>query len=86
MNKFYIGAAYYPELWDKSEIDKDIKLMKEYGMNCMRIGEFAWSTMEPSEGEYNFDVFKYVVDTIALTYAVPFFLMDSIIPKPEKKR
>ena len=61
---FYIGAAYYPELWDKSEIDKDIKLMKEYGMNCMRVGEFAWSNMEPREGEYNFDLFKYTVDKL----------------------
>ena len=58
MKKFYIGAAYYPELWDKSEIDKDIKLMKEYGMNCMRVGEFAWSNMEPREGEYNFELFN----------------------------
>ncbi len=64
MKNFYIGAAYYPELWDKSEIDKDIALMKEYGMNCMRIGEFAWSTMEPREGEYNFDLLKYAVDKL----------------------
>ena len=61
---FYIGAAYYPELWSKSEIDKDIKLMKEYGMNCMRIGEFAWSNMEPSEGLYTFDFLKYTVDKL----------------------
>lgn len=64
MNKFYIGAAYYPELWDKSEVDKDIEKMKEYGMNCMRIGEFAWSSMESNEGEYNFDFFKYVIDKL----------------------
>lgn len=64
MKNFYVGAAYYPELWDKSEIDKDIRLMKEYGMNCMRIGEFAWSSMEPNEGEYNFELFQYVVDKL----------------------
>ena len=64
MKKFYIGAAYYPELWDKSEVDKDIAKMKEYGMNCMRIGEFAWSEMEPKEGEVNLDFFKYVVDKL----------------------
>ena len=64
MKKFYIGAAYYPELWDKSEVDKDIAKMKEYGMNCMRIGEFAWSAMEPKEGEINLDFFKYVVDKL----------------------
>ncbi|MBO5646503.1 MAG: beta-galactosidase [Clostridia bacterium] len=43
----YIGAAYYPELWDESEIDRDIAQMKAHGMNVMRIGEFAWSKMEP---------------------------------------
>ena len=64
MKKFYIGAAYYPELWDKSEVDKDIAIMKEYGMNCMRIGEFAWSSMERYEGEFTFDFFKYVVDKL----------------------
>ena len=47
----YIGAAYYPELWDESEIDRDIEQMKAHGMNVMRIGEFAWSKMEPREGE-----------------------------------
>ncbi len=64
MKNFYVGAAYYPELWDKAEIERDIAKMKEYGMNCMRIGEFAWSSMEASEGEYNFDFFKYVVDKL----------------------
>ncbi|MBQ7906873.1 MAG: beta-galactosidase [Clostridia bacterium] len=64
MKRFYIGAAYYPELWDKSEIDKDIAKMKEYGMNCMRVGEFAWSEMEPREGQVSMDFFKYVVDKL----------------------
>ena len=61
---FYFGAAYYPELWDKSEIDKDIKVMKEYGLNCMRVGEFAWSAMEKTEGVYDFSLFKYVADKL----------------------
>ena len=30
-DKIYHGVAYYPEVWDKKEIDKDIELMrKEY--------------------------------------------------------
>lgn len=64
MKNFYIGAAYYPELWDKSEVERDIAKMKEYGMNCMRIGEFAWSSIEPEEGKVNLDFFKYVVDKL----------------------
>lgn len=59
---YYVGAAYYPELWDKSEIDLDVKRMKEYGINCVRVGEFAWSTMEKREGEFDFSIFKYVLD------------------------
>ena len=64
MKKIYIGAAYYPELWEESEIDKDIERCKELGINCLRVGEFAWSKMEPKEGQYEFDWLKRVVDKL----------------------
>ena len=60
----YIGAAYYPELWDKGEVIKDVQRMKDLGINCVRIGEFAWSTMEKTEGVYDFSFFKYVMDVM----------------------
>ncbi len=46
------GAAYYPELW-KTRIDEDIHLMQEAGINMVRVAEFAWSSMEPEEGRYD---------------------------------
>lgn len=52
--KIFIGAAYYPELWDEREIEKDILRCKELGVNTLRIGEFAWSKMEPKEGRIQF--------------------------------
>ena len=61
---FYIGAAYYPELWDKGEVIKDVQRMKDLGINTVRIGEFAWSTMEKTEGVYDFSFFKYVMDVM----------------------
>ncbi len=64
MGKIYIGAAYYPELWDESEVEKDVKRCKELGINCLRIGEFAWGKMEPREGEYSFDWLIKVVDVL----------------------
>jgi len=67
MKKFkppYYGAAYYPEDWPMEQIKEDIKLMKKTGMNCMRIGEFAWNSMEPREGEYNFGWLHKVVDLL----------------------
>ena len=56
--KIYVGAAYYPEVWDESEVDKDIAKMKALGVNCMRVGEFAWGKMEPEEGVFEFDWLK----------------------------
>ena len=34
---FHYGAAYYPELWEESAIEKDIAHMKEVSINCVRI-------------------------------------------------
>ncbi len=60
----YFGAAYYPEDWPLEQIDRDIALMKQAGMNCMRIGEFAWSRMEPQEEQYDFDWLHLTVDKL----------------------
>ena len=43
----YLGVAYYPEDWPESEIDFDIRRMKELGISVVRIAEFAWHRMEP---------------------------------------
>lgn len=55
--KLYHGAAYYPELWDTKTIERDIQLMKETGINVVRMGEFAWSKLEPNEGEIDVSFF-----------------------------
>src|SRR5438445_617852 len=49
------GAAYYPEPLPESRWPRDIALMKQANFTVVRLGEFAWSTMEPKEGEYAFD-------------------------------
>ena len=60
----FLGCAYYPEDWDESEIPYDIAKMKEAGISCARIGEFAWKKMEPKEGEYDFTWLHRVVDAL----------------------
>jgi len=64
-NSILFGAAYYPETWDESERPHDIKMMKEAGMNVMRIAEFAWHKMEPEYGKYDFKWLHDVIDDLA---------------------
>ena len=60
----YLGAAYYPEAWPPEQVDEDIRLMLEAGMNVMRIAEFAWSSIEPREGRFELDWLRRVVDKL----------------------
>src|SRR5215467_15647595 len=47
-----VGTAWYPEQWPESRWEEDLKLMEGANIKVVRIAEFAWSTMEPSEGHY----------------------------------
>lgn len=51
----YRGVAYYPEYWPEERWAEDIRLMREAHINLVRVGEFAWTPMEPSEGCYTLD-------------------------------
>lgn len=61
----YLGAAYYPEDWPLEQIDQDIALMKQAGMNVMRIGEFAWSRMEPVEDQFELQWLHLVMEKLS---------------------
>jgi beta-galactosidase len=49
-----LGAAYYPEQWPEERWPVDARLMAEAGIGVVRIGEFAWSTLEPERGALDF--------------------------------
>ena len=50
-----LGTAWYPEQWPESRWDADLALMRQAGVHMVRVGEFAWSRMEPEEGHYDLD-------------------------------
>ncbi|SFD54011.1 beta-galactosidase [Paenibacillus catalpae] len=62
--KLYHGAAWYPELWSENVLEEDIKQMKEAGINVARIGEFAWSSMEPHEGRIDLSFFVQIIERL----------------------
>ncbi|MEP1231216.1 MAG: beta-galactosidase [Litorimonas sp.] len=49
------GVCYYPEHWPEDMWAKDAADMAELGLSWVRIGEFAWSRLEPVRGDYDFD-------------------------------
>ncbi|HXQ35433.1 MAG TPA: beta-galactosidase, partial [Anaerolineales bacterium] len=65
-NRIHIGSSYYPEHWDESRWADDIHLMKEAGFTVARMAEFAWSTMEPSPGKFDFDWLEYAIAQLAV--------------------
>ena len=53
--KIDVGVAYYPEEWDNNRVEYDAVLMQKAGLTHVRMGEFAWSRLEPTEGNYQFN-------------------------------
>lgn len=58
------GVCYYPEHWPESLWKQDAEEMVSLGLSWVRIGEFAWSRIEPREGEYEWDWLDSAVTTL----------------------
>jgi len=50
-----MGTDWYPEQWPDARWETDLRMMEAAHLNIVRIAEFAWSRMEPSEGHFDFD-------------------------------
>lgn len=57
-----LGTCYYPEQWSESLWEDDYRRMRDMGLSVIRVGEFAWSIFEPSEGEFSFELFDRALD------------------------
>jgi beta-galactosidase len=62
---YYFGVDYYPEHWPEERWPVDARLMAEAGMNVVRLAEFAWSKMEPSDGNFAFEWLDRAIDILA---------------------
>lgn len=61
----YLGVDYYPEQTPRALWEEDFRLMKELGVNVVRLAEFAWSMMEPEEGVYDFSFWDDVIERLS---------------------
>ena len=56
-----LGVAWYPEQWPEQRWEQDLALMEAANIHVVRIAEFAWSSMEPSEGNFQMDWLKRAI-------------------------
>ena len=47
---FTFGADYYPEHWPRSRWETDACMMREMGLDVVRMREFSWFKMKPEKG------------------------------------
>lgn len=60
-----IGVCYYPEHWPEEQWPEDARRMAETGIEWVRIGEFAWSWLEPVPGDLRFDWLDRAIAVLA---------------------
>lgn len=76
-----IGVDYYPEHWDKSIWQEDADKMQKAGVKIVRMAEFAWSRLEPKEGEYSFEWLDEAIKLFAKRQ-IQFFLCTPTCTPP----
>lgn len=75
LDRFLIGICHFPEQEPAEYLDSDAKLMAKVGIETVRMGEFAWSVIEPEETKFDFSLFdeaiavlgEHGIDTIFCT-------------------
>ncbi|MFK7761785.1 MAG: beta-galactosidase [Roseobacter sp.] len=60
-----LGVCYYPEHWPEEMWARDAARMVATGISWVRIGEFAWSRLEPIPEHFTFDWLDRAIDVLA---------------------
>ena len=86
MKQLLYGVAYYDEYMPYERLEKDVDMMKEAGINVVRIAESTWSTHEPQNGVFDFSSVDRVLNAMhsagikvivgTPTYAIPTWMVE----------
>ena len=60
-----LGVCYYPEQWPREWWPDDARAMAAMGIGVVRLGEFAWSRLEPEPGRFDWGWLDEAVETLA---------------------
>ena len=64
MTKPALGVCYYPEHWPERLWQEDAKKMVDAGLKIVRIGEFAWSRLEPKSGDFHWQWLDRAIEVL----------------------
>ena len=59
-----LGVCYYPEHWPEAQWPQDARRMAEVGLTWVRIGEFAWSRIEPEPGRFDWNWLDRAIEVL----------------------
>jgi len=65
MSKPSLGVCYYPEHWPEDQWKDHAAQMVAAGLTWVRIGEFAWSRIEPAPDRFNWGWLDHAIDTLS---------------------
>ncbi len=60
----FLGVCYYPEHWPEDQWAGDAADMASLGLKQVRIGEFAWSRIEPEPGKFDWAWLDRAIHTL----------------------
>ncbi len=60
-----LGVCYYPEHWPRDRWEAYARQMHDLGLTYVRIAEFAWSRIEPREGNFEWAWLDDAIETLA---------------------
>jgi len=59
-----LGTCYYPEHWPNELWADDARRMVDAGLKVVRIGEFAWSRLEPKPEQFDWQWMDQAINTL----------------------
>ena len=65
MKHYQFGVDYYPEHWPKERWPIDAQMMREMGIQIVRLAEFSWQKFEPRKGEFHFEDLDKAIAVLA---------------------
>ena len=64
-DRLRFGVCWYPDQWPKTRWAEDVRLMRDAGLECVRIGEGSWTLMQPARDRFDWSFLDEVLELCA---------------------